>query len=320
MPNTNTGIAPGHYDRSSISILQLAAMIPDEEAARQWFGDIFRPTGDISCLRCGSDNVYTCKHKTMRYRCRDCTRYFSCKTGPALESSPLPLKLWVRAIYFEETSLKGVSSIKPHRELGMRQATVWFMLQRIREALIVSTAGAFAGPVEVDEANMRGIGKNNHTHKKANLGRGPVGKAVVVGIRDRATRQVAAGVADRTDADPLQGFIRENIVDGAKVYTGEACAYQGLPDHEALKRSVSEYVNWQAHTNGVEPFWAALKRAYHGVYHHISPKHLQRYVEQFAGKHKIRPFDTFAQMLHIVAGMVGRKLMYKDLVAEVVGA
>ena len=86
--------------------------------------------------------------------------------------------------------------------------------------------------------------------------------------------------------------------------------------HESVKHSVSEYVNGMAHTNGIESFWATLKRAHKGVYHKMSAKHLQRYVRQFAGKHNARDDDTIMQMQNVVAGMVGKRLMYKELVAD----
>ena len=99
------------------------------------------------------------------------------------------------------------------------------------------------------------------------------------------------------------------------VYTDEAHAYRGLPHHQAVKHSVSQYVNGQAHTNGLESFWATIKRAYHGTFHHVSPKHLDRYVQEFAGRHNIRPLDTIEQMGAIVQGLDGKRLRYADLIA-----
>ena len=119
-----------------------------------------------------------------------------------------------------------------------------------------------------------------------------------------------------TDGPTLKGFVNETVADGAKLYTDDAKAYKGLPNHESVKHSVSEYVNGQAHTNSVESFWAVLKRAYHGVYHQLSPKHLQRYVNQFAGKHNVRHMDTIDQMGHVVAAMVGKRLLWRELTAK----
>ena len=85
-------------------------------------------------------------------------------------------------------------------------------------------------------------------------------------------------------------------------------------DHEAVNHSVGEYVRDMEHTNGIESFWATLKCAHKGVYHKISPQYLQRHVVQFARKHNLRKYDTIDQMASVALGMVGKRLMYKDLV------
>ena len=101
-----------------------------------------------------------------------------------------------------------------------------------------------------------------------------------------------------------------------KVYTDQAAGYKGMPfDHEAVNHSISEYVRDQAHTNGIESFWSMLKRGYHGTYHHMSTKHLDRYVTEFSARHNDRERDTIDQMSHIAQGMVGKRLRYEDLIA-----
>ena len=120
-----------------------------------------------------------------------------------------------------------------------------------------------------------------------------------------------------TDKETLQSFVTEHTTEDATVYTDEAAAYVGLPrTHEAVKHSVKEYVRGQAHTNGVESFWSMLKRAHEGTFHKISPKHLNRYVQEFAGKHNIRDLGTLAQMTALVAGLVGKRLLYSKLIAD----
>ena len=308
------GKGPGRNYREGITLIQLAQQFPDEETARKWIERVIWPDGRV-CPRCkGSDTVES-THKTLPYRCRPCNRFFSVRKGSLMENSNLPYLTWVYAIYLELTSLKGISSMKLHRDIGVSQPTAWFMLQRIRAAFGTKRPFEMTGPVEVDESYFGGLEKNKHNSKKANLGRGPVGKKAVVGIKDRKTKQVRAKVVEHTDKATLQGFVKANVEDGTKVYTDDARAYIGLENHESVKHSVSEYVNGQAHTNGVESFWAMLKRAYHGTYHRISPKHLQRYVTQFAGKHNLRRLDTITQMELVVSGMVGKHLPYKVLIA-----
>ena len=125
-----------------------APRIADEEAARRWFEQVHFPGGDLHCLRCGSGNVYRCKHKTMPFRCRSCKKYFSVKTGTAMEASNLPLRTWIQGLYIEATSPSGVSSLQLAKDLGIHQSNAWFMLHRIREGLMSLVAGNAMGGAE----------------------------------------------------------------------------------------------------------------------------------------------------------------------------
>jgi len=180
----------------------------------------------------------------------------------------------------------------------------------------------FAGPVEVDETYFGGKVKNmsnakRRERKEAGLAQGPNGKTVVVGMKDRDSGKVTAKVVQSTDAATLQGFIADHVEGDATVYTDEAKAYKGMPfDHESVNHSVKEYVREQAHTNGIESRWAMIKRGHEGIYHKMSPKHLDRYVQEFAGRHNIRNQDTIDQMKGTVTGMVGKRLLYRELVAD----
>ncbi len=234
-----------------------------------------------------------------------------------LECSRLPLRMWAIAIYLFVTSLKGVSSMKLHRDLEITQKSAWFMLHRIRKAFeMMDSLPPLSGPVEVDETYIGGKRKNMSLSKRRKLkGRGSVGKAAVVGILDRSTNQVRVQPVENTDKETLQGIIVENVEPGATVYTDDARAYCGLPfPHESVKHSAGEYVREMAHTNGIESFWAVLKRAHMGTYHQFSFKHLLRYANEFAGRHNVRNADTLDQMHDVVAGLVGKRLMYRDLI------
>ena len=312
--------APGKAHREGITVMQLADMFPDEKAATAWFESLVWPDGR-HCPRCGCVDTYkAAKTAGLPYRCRGCGKGFSVRIGTALERSKVTLRQWVFAIYLEMTSLKGVSSMKLHRDVGVTQKTAWFMLHRIREAWASERDSVFSGPIEADETYVGGARKNmSNARRKAMKGAGPAaGKAVVVGAKDRETKRVSARVIEQTDGPTLQGFVRDHAEPGAKVFTDESKSYIGLGgdfDHETVNHSVAEYVRGQAHTNGIESFWSMLKRAHKGVYHQISAKHLQRYVDEFAGRHNVREADTIDQMGAVVSGMVGKRLMYRDLIA-----
>ena len=245
-----------------------------------------------------------------------CSMRFSVRTKTPLESSKLGFQVWAVALYQVTTNLKGVSSMKLHRDLGITQRSAWFLAHRLREAW-KDNGTQFSGPVEVDETFIGGKEKNKHANKKLKAGRGAVGKAIVVGAKDRDSNRVSATVVGNTDAKTLQGFVGERAAKGATVYTDDHGGYQGMPfEHETVKHSISEYVNGMAHTNGIESFWSLLKRGYHGTFHHMSEKHLERYVTEFSGRHNTRDADTVGQMVAMVKGFEGARLSYQNLIAK----
>jgi len=307
---------PGKAKRVGLNVFQLFDLFPDEATATEWFENILWANGRV-CGHCGSERTAINKRgKPMPYRCKDCRKFFSVRIGTVMQHSKISLRKWAVAIYQMTTSLKGTSSMKLHRDLNISYACTWHLSHRIREAWNTFVDEKFDGENEVDETYFGGKESNKHPSKKLNAGRGTVGKTAVAGIKNRETKQVRARVVKQTDSCTLQGFVRENVVEGSTLYTDEATAYRGMVDfeHQRVKHSVGEFVKDMASTNGIESFWSMLKRGYMGTYHKMSAKHLGRYVNEFVGRHNLRERDTIEQMVCLTRLMKGKRLQYKELV------
>ncbi len=219
--------SPGKAHREGISLVQLCDMFPTEESTRKWFEKIVWPNGR-TCPRCGcADTRKASATSPLPYYCRGCQKPFSVKIGTALQKSNLPLRKWVFAIYLEMTNLKGVSSMKLHRDINVSQKSAWFMLHRIREAWSGELGKAFVGSVEIDESMFGGRRANMSNAKRkelreAGMRQGPQGKTIAIGAKNRETGKVTAKVVDFVDGETLLDFVDQVSEPDATVYTDEA--------------------------------------------------------------------------------------------------
>jgi len=303
---------PGTPYGKEFSPICSMGIFPDEESASEWFERWIWPEGR-HCPRCGClKTTVASATSCLPYYCPSCRKQFSVRIGTALERSKVPLRKWAIAIHMEATSQEGVSSMRLHRDLKVTQKTAWFMQQRIREAMTCEGRVLPSDPVEADGTQMGGRERNT-----LRAGRGPVGETSVAGAKDRATNGIRAEVADTEDTETLSGFLERHSKNDARTCTDGICAWVGTDrGHETVNHSVGAYVREQIRTQGWDSFWADMRCAQRGVYQKMSAKHLHRYVRQFASRHDMREADTFDRMAAIVAGMVGRRLMYRDLIAD----
>ena len=232
------------------------------------------------------------------------------------EGSNFDYKVWAIGIYLFTSNIKSISSMRTHRVIGIDQKAAWIMLHRLRKAY-EAEVGQFAGPVDVDETFMVGRESNKYKSKNLITGRGAVGKSAAIIAKDRDINEVRAEVVEKTDRKTLHGIEVDSTTLEAQTYTDNASTYKGIGRlHATVNHSGDEYVCGRIQTNGVESFCAMFKRAHKGTYHKTNPKHLNRYVQEFVGRHNQRELDTIDQMSDVVIGMSGKRLRYGDLIAD----
>ena len=201
---------------------------------------------------------------------------FSVRAVTAMRGSQLGYRLWAWALYLMQIHGKGIASVTMGKLLGIRQQTAWHRMQRWRAAMD-DAASPWAGPVEVDETDVGGKARHKHATQRRRQGRGTVGKAIVVGMQDRASGQVAATVVQRATKRTLQTFIATHLAPGVTVSTDDAAVYRGLPPPPAtVAHAKGKDVAGAVHTNGIESFWATLKRRLSGTYRWVRRTHLGR--------------------------------------------
>lgn len=266
---------------------------PDDAACLDWLRTYLYPDG-IFCASPACERV-TKHHRIASrpsYSCDRCGRHEHPMAGTIFEGSRTPLRLWFRAVYLMASTRSGVSAKHLERELGVTYKTAWRMFHLIRSLL--GETESLSGSVEADETYIG-------ARRRGKRGRGAANKTIVFGAVERGGRVIARMVPNTTAA-ALVGKVQEHVLSDSIVYTDELPSYNRLPkrgyEHRRVRHAAKVYVSGDAHTNTMEGFWSLVKRGIGGVYHNVSAKHLQSYLDEYAFRYSHRNdaapmFQTF---------------------------
>lgn len=264
---------------------------PTQEACIEHFITIRYKQG-ITCNHCGArDSIYQLKTAPKNFICHHCNNTFSIFKNTIFEKSDTDLRKWFYAIHLFLNGKKGISGYQLQREIGVTYKTAWRILHKLREAMGNDNddnfPGMFQGITEADETYCGGKEANKHSDKK-----GKLEKSIVFGMINRDAKRAKAFHVDSTKYYALAEKIIDNVEMGSKLITDEHKSYVMLKHyfkHESVNHSAKEYVkSGDIHTNGIENLWSSLKRGLYGIYHHMSKKHLQAYVNEFTFRYNNR--------------------------------
>jgi transposase-like protein len=315
------------------SLIQLNDYFKEEKTCFEFLAHQIWDEGKPVCPFCNSLKVYTTKSRSNKpskagipeYRCanKECAKKFSATKGTIFESSKIPLRTWYAAIYLLTTNKKGISSVQLSEQLQVTQKTAWFLNHRIREMYRVTAPDMLEGIIEADETYVGGKNKNRHANKKKGGGTGgrpaPDDKTAVLGLVQRSGK-VLTFVIPSTGSDILHPIMVDHVATGSTLITDSYASYSGLSDtynHIKVKPDPESYkTDSHLHTNTIENFWSTFKRGYIGIYHYMSPKHLNRYTNEFGYRYNNREDSGVTKFHDIVKNSGKVRLKYEKLIGR----
>lgn len=310
-------------------ITDIARFLTDEAAAQQAFADLRWPNGNVTCPLCeGGKKVYEVAYKaangkpTVRkqWKCGACRKKFSVTSGSIFEGSHIPVGKWVYAVYMMCTHKKGVSALQISHELKITHKSAWFMLHRVREAMLqeplAGMLGQHDGFVELDETYVGGKKRNNrHANRTAKAGK----KTAVMTLMDREG-DVKTVVVPNVRKHTLQDLAKPLVDKNAWIVTDAHLSYAGIGDHFKGHSTVDHSKTFVRgvvfHTNFAESYHSLLKRGIMGAFHHVSEKHLGRYLAEFDRRWNTRTDNDGTRAVNVIKTALGKRLTYRALVGS----
>jgi transposase-like protein len=302
------------------TLLDLFAYFKDDQICREYLAQI-RWAGKVQCPYedCLHDKCFTFSNG-INYKCSKCERRFTVKVGTIFHDSKISLQKWYAAIYLITSHKKGISSHQLAKDIGITQKTAWYVLHRVRFTLgIKGDVEKLKGKIEADETFIGGNEKNKHKNKRTEgtQGRSVKTKSAVAGVVSRGG-EIRAKKVDATSGYYLKPFVIKNVEFGSTLHTDEHLGYKGLAQvfkHQHVQHGAGEYVLGDCHTNTMEGFWSLLKRGLMGIYHSVSAKHLQQYIDEFVFRYNTRQMNE-SNRFDAMLNQMAVRLTYQSLIAN----